>query len=128
MQNICRNEHELALSDKAAYTQSLTGWLRLKCKVLTLDWPPTCIGFRAWTHIQASGWALAGRNGVTGEMGTAPWSLLSKTIFAALTLDQLIRNIKRGGDVLDSINLENINLMEEWVGEESELIDGEDLD
>ncbi|KAF5474344.1 hypothetical protein F2P56_006249 [Juglans regia] len=126
MQYICRNEHEL--SDKAAYTQSLAGWLRLKYKVLTLHWPPTCIGFKAWTHIQASGWALAGRNGVTGEMGTAPWSLLSKTIYAALAWDQLIRNIKMGRDVLDSINHENINLMEEWVGDELELINGEDLD
>ncbi|XP_042950125.1 uncharacterized protein LOC122282239 [Carya illinoinensis] len=38
------------------------------------------------------------------------------------------QNIKRGRDALDPINLENIDSMEEWVGEESELIDGEDLD
>ncbi|KAF5458537.1 hypothetical protein F2P56_022560 [Juglans regia] len=39
-----------------------------------------------------------------------------------------IREYKKGRDALDPINLENIDLMEEWVSEDSELIDGEDLD
>ncbi|XP_042974622.1 uncharacterized protein LOC122306256 [Carya illinoinensis] len=38
-----------------------------------------------------------------------------------------VREHKKGRDALNPINLENIDLMEEWVSEESELLDGEDL-
>ncbi|KAG6648808.1 uncharacterized protein LOC122316382 [Carya illinoinensis] len=53
---------------------------------------------------------------------------LNDLVFVRYNLKLRERNIKRGRDALDPINLENIDLMEEWVGEESELIDGEDLD
>jgi hypothetical protein len=38
------------------------------------------------------------------------------------------RNIKKEKDALDPINLENVDLMEEWVAEEPEFLKGEDLD
>ncbi|KAG6654115.1 hypothetical protein CIPAW_05G123500 [Carya illinoinensis] len=53
---------------------------------------------------------------------------LNDLVFVRYNLKLRERNIKRGRDALDPINHENIDLMEEWVGEESELIDGEDLD
>ncbi|KAG6629998.1 hypothetical protein CIPAW_14G124200 [Carya illinoinensis] len=53
---------------------------------------------------------------------------LNDLVFVRYNLKLRERNIKRGRDALDPINLENIDLMEELVGEESELIDGEDLD
>ncbi|XP_042980054.1 uncharacterized protein LOC122310240 [Carya illinoinensis] len=43
-------------------------------------------------------------------------------------LNPVVWSIKKGRDALDPINLENIDLMENWVSEKSELLDGEDLD
>ncbi|KAF5449742.1 hypothetical protein F2P56_030158, partial [Juglans regia] len=53
---------------------------------------------------------------------------LNDLVFVRYNLKLRERSIKKGRDALDPINLENIDLMEEWVGEESELLDGEDLD
>ncbi|XP_042963296.1 uncharacterized protein LOC122297331 [Carya illinoinensis] len=53
---------------------------------------------------------------------------LNDLVFVRYNLKLRERNIKKERDVLDPINFENIDLMEKWVGEESEFIDGEDLD
>ncbi|XP_042950319.1 uncharacterized protein LOC122282432 [Carya illinoinensis] len=53
---------------------------------------------------------------------------LNDLVFVRYNLKLRERSIKNGRDALNPINLENIDLMDEWVGEESELLDGEDLD
>ncbi|KAG6631013.1 hypothetical protein CIPAW_13G061100 [Carya illinoinensis] len=53
---------------------------------------------------------------------------LNDLVFVCYNLKLRERSIKNGRDALNPINLENIDLMDEWVGEESELLDGEDLD
>ncbi|XP_042979597.1 uncharacterized protein LOC122309878 [Carya illinoinensis] len=52
---------------------------------------------------------------------------LNDLVFVRYNLKLRERSIKNGRDALNPINLENIDLMDEWVGEESELLDGEDL-
>ncbi|XP_042988710.1 uncharacterized protein LOC122316246 [Carya illinoinensis] len=53
---------------------------------------------------------------------------LNDLVFVRYNLKLRERSIKKGRDALNPINLENIGLMEEWVSEESEFLDGEDLD
>ncbi|XP_042976309.1 uncharacterized protein LOC122307475 [Carya illinoinensis] len=53
---------------------------------------------------------------------------LNDLVFVRYNLKLRERSIKKGRDALNPINLENIDLMEEWVSEESELLDGEDWD
>ncbi|KAG6643585.1 hypothetical protein CIPAW_09G222200 [Carya illinoinensis] len=53
---------------------------------------------------------------------------LNDLVFVRYNLKLRERSIKKGRDALNPINLENIDLMEEWVSEEFELLDEEDLD